>query len=61
MPAGKLLDLSSHATLLPTLISTFDAAEEETRAAASFALGNIAAGNPAAFVPPLLEQVTAAQ
>ena len=55
------MDLSStHASLLKTVITSFDAPEEETRNAASFALGNIAAGNLSAFVPTLLSTMEAA-
>ena len=55
---GRLLDLSSsQATLLPAILSGFDAPDEETRAAASFALGSIASGNLAAFVPRILQLV----
>ena len=58
---GRLMDLSStHASLLKTVITSFDAPEEETRNAASFALGNIAAGNLSAFVPTLLSTMEAA-
>jgi cullin-associated NEDD8-dissociated protein 1 len=52
---GKLIDLSaSSATLLPAVRAAFDAPDEDTRASASYALGNIAAGNLRAFVPSLL-------
>ena len=53
---GRLIDLSSNTTLLPTIIGGFDAPDEEKRSAASFAFGNIAAGNLSAFVPDLLAQ-----
>ena len=52
---GRITDLSSHAVLMPTIVSSFDSPDEETRSAASFALGNIAAGNLSAFVPHLLK------
>mmetsp|Transcript_29072 Transcript_29072/g.74799 ORF Transcript_29072/g.74799 Transcript_29072/m.74799 type:complete len:1233 (+) Transcript_29072:80-3778(+) len=54
---GKRTDLSAHATLLPTVTAAFTSADEDTRSAASFALGSIAAGNLATFVPHLLAQV----
>ena len=54
---GRLLDLSANARLLPTVTRRFDSADEETRAAASFALGNIAAGNLVAFVPHMLQEL----
>ena len=51
---GRLTDLSAHASLLPAVTGGFDAPDEETRAAASYALGNLAAGNLSAFVPHIL-------
>ena len=58
---GKRTDLSSHATLLNTVTQHFTSTDEDTRAAASFALGSIAAGNVAAFVPHLLKAVDASE
>lgn len=54
---GKKIDLSSHASLFPTVIKGFTAEAEETRSAASFALGSIAAGKLDFFVPLLLKEV----
>ena len=50
----------SQAKLLPAIISGFDSGEEETRSAASFALGNITAGNLNAFLPHLLAKIDGA-
>ena len=41
-------------------MALFDAPEEETRSAASFALGSVSAGNLAFFVPQLLQTMEAA-
>jgi len=56
---GKQVDLSSHTALLPTVTKGFTAESEETRSAASFALGSIAAGKLDFFVPHLLKEVEA--
>jgi cullin-associated NEDD8-dissociated protein 1 len=57
---GRLINLSSHTSLLPAIVSGFDAPDDEMRSAASYALGSIAAGNPAAFVPHLLQRMETA-
>jgi len=54
---GKQIDLSSQTSLLPTVTKGFTAESEETRSAASFALGSIAAGKLDFFVPHLLREV----
>lgn len=54
---GKQVDLSSHAALLPTVTKGFTSESEDTRGAASFALGSIAAGKLDFFLPHLLKEV----
>ena len=58
---GKRTDLSSHSSLLATVTNAFTSEDEDTRSAASFALGSIAAGNLGAYVPHLLAQVDASE
>jgi len=54
---GRKCDLSAHAELTKSILSAFDSANEETRQAASFALGNIAVGNLQTYLPGILEEV----
>tara|TARA_B110001452_G_scaffold18888_1_gene15310 strand:+ start:241 stop:3870 length:3630 start_codon:yes stop_codon:yes gene_type:complete len=54
---GRANDLSAHAKLLDALMAAFGAASEEVKAAAAFALGNLAAGNLPVYLPHLLKQI----
>lgn len=54
---GRKSDLSAHAALRTALSTLLDADNEEVRAAASYALGSIAVGNLAAFLPGILRDV----
>ena len=54
---GRRSDLSSHESLQKTILATFDSNNEETRQAASFALGNIAVGNLNKYLPLVLQEI----
>lgn len=48
---GRIRDLSSDKNLLETVFAQYDAATEEVKGAAAFAVGNMAVGNLPAFLP----------
>ena len=54
---GRANDLSAHAQLLDAVMAGFGSSSEEVKAAAAFALGNVAAGNLPVYLPPLLEHI----
>jgi len=54
---GRRADLSSHDSLQKSILASFDSANEETRQAASFALGNIAVGSLQKYLPQILEEI----
>ena len=54
---GRANDLSAHAPLLDAVMAGFGAPSEEVKAAAAFALGNIAAGNLQHYLPTLLKHI----
>ena len=56
---GAKNDLSAHKGLLPAVMAAFDVNEEEYKAAASYALGHVAAGNLSFYLPHLLKEVEA--
>jgi len=54
---GRRADLSSHDSLQKTILTAFDSPNEETRQAASFALGNVAVGNLHKYLPLVLAEI----
>lgn len=54
---GRRRDLSSHANIECVIIESFQSPSEEIKAAASFALGNIAVGNLSKYLPFILSQI----
>mmetsp|Transcript_56920 Transcript_56920/g.180106 ORF Transcript_56920/g.180106 Transcript_56920/m.180106 type:complete len:694 (+) Transcript_56920:1730-3811(+) len=56
---GRLQDLGAQAQVESLLISAMDAPSEEVKAAASYALGSVAAGSPGTYLPFLLAQIEA--
>ncbi|MCO5610009.1 hypothetical protein L7F22_064244 [Adiantum nelumboides] len=54
---GRRRDLSSHTNIEHVIIESFQSPSEEIKAAASFALGNIAVGNLAKYLPFILSQI----
>jgi len=56
---GRRVDLSSHADIQNVILSVFDSTSEDASLsnAASFALGNVAVGNLAKFVPFILKDI----
>ncbi|PRP86551.1 HEAT repeat-containing protein [Planoprotostelium fungivorum] len=54
---GRLTDLSEFSQLSQSVLSAFESPSEETRQAASFALGGIAVGNLKVYVPKVVEQI----
>eukprot|EP00250_Pteridium_aquilinum_P018481 c24109_g1_i1 orf=324-4016(+) len=54
---GRRRDLSSHANIECVIIESFQSPSEEVKAAASFALGNIAVGNLSKYLPFILSQI----
>jgi len=58
---GQQNDLSSHKSLIDAAMAAFASTSEEVKAAASFALGNIAAGNLPFYLPHLLREVNTSQ
>lgn len=54
---GRQINLSSQSDLEQTLLNCFDSSNEETRQAASFALGNVAVGSLNTFMPKILDQI----
>lgn len=58
---GRQTDLSAHKNLVAAVMTGFTMPEEEVKAAASFALGNIAAGNLPLYLPHLLKAIDTSQ
>jgi len=54
---GRRADLSVHDSLQKTILATFDSSNEETRQAASFALGNVAVGCLDKYLPQVLGEI----
>jgi len=54
---GRKTDLSAHASLQQSILAAFDSTNEETRQAASYALGNIAVGNLEKYLPQVLVEI----
>ncbi|KAH9575070.1 hypothetical protein CY35_01G092900 [Sphagnum magellanicum] len=54
---GRRKDLSAHANIEGVVIGSFQSPSEEIKAAASYALGNIAVGNLAQYLPFILIQI----
>lgn len=54
---GRRKDLSSHSNIELVVIGSFQSPSEEIKAAASFALGNIAVGNLAQYLSLILTQI----
>jgi len=58
---GRANDLSAHAPLLDAVMAGFGSPSEEVKAAAAFALGNVAAGNLQHYLPTLLKHIHSSQ
>lgn len=58
---GRRNDLAPHGQLLETIMAEFGSEADDVKAAASFALGNVAAGNLPVFMPYLLSELKASQ
>lgn len=54
---GRRKDLSNHTNIEVVVIGSFQSPSEEIKAAASYALGNIAVGNLAQYLPFILSQI----
>eukprot|EP00897_Mesotaenium_endlicherianum_P010551 jgi/Mesen1/9524/ME000637S08970 len=54
---GRRKDLSAHADVESVVMASFQSPSEEIKSAASYALGNIAAGNHAKYLPFILTQI----
>lgn len=54
---GRRKDLSNHPNIEAVVIRSFQSPTEEIKAAASYALGNIAVGNLALYLPVILSQI----
>lgn len=54
---GRRKDLSGHPNIEGVVIRSFQSPSEEIKAAASYALGNIAVGNLALYLPFILSQI----
>jgi len=54
---GRRSDLTAHDVLQKSILSSFDSSNEETRQAASYALGNVAVGNLDKYLPEVLEEI----
>ena len=52
-------DLSTHTVLLDVIIGAFSSPTEEIRAAASYALGSVSAGNLQLYLPVILQEIEA--
>ena len=52
-------DLSTHTALLDVVIGAFSSPTEEIRAAASYALGSVSAGNLQLYLPVILQEIEA--
>lgn len=56
---GHQMDLSQHADLQTVILSSFESGSEEVKAAAAYALGNIAVGNMTVYLPVLVQALGA--
>ena len=54
---GRNFDLSADSSLDQTIVENFSSSVEETRQAASYALGNIACGNLTVYLPKILSEI----
>ncbi|KAL3888576.1 hypothetical protein ACJMK2_001063 [Sinanodonta woodiana] len=54
---GKHLDLSSHNEIQKVILESFASQNEEVKAAASYALGNVSCGNLNKFLPFVLQEI----
>lgn len=54
---GRRSDLSNHDSIQSTILSMFESSNEETRQAASFALGNVAVGSLQKYLPQVLAEI----
>jgi cullin-associated NEDD8-dissociated protein 1 len=54
---GRRRDLSANANIEVVVIGSFQSPSEEIKAAASYALGNIAVGNLAQYLPFILNEI----
>eukprot|EP01117_Protostelium_nocturnum_P019172 TRINITY_DN823_c0_g1_i1.p1 TRINITY_DN823_c0_g1~~TRINITY_DN823_c0_g1_i1.p1 ORF type:complete len:1231 (-),score=471.75 TRINITY_DN823_c0_g1_i1:58-3750(-) len=54
---GRLNDLSSHDDLEKSILGSFESSSEETRQAASFALGSVAVGNLKHYLPHVVNEI----
>ncbi|CAM6099751.1 unnamed protein product [Calypogeia fissa] len=54
---GRRKDLSMHLNIQNVIVSSFQSPSEEIKGAASYALGNIAVGNLAQYLPFILSQI----
>ncbi|GAA6063291.1 hypothetical protein JCM10212_001410 [Sporobolomyces blumeae] len=54
---GRVIDFSSHASAFSKILEHLNANSEDVRRAAAFAAGNVAVGNTAMFLPPILELI----
>lgn len=55
---GRVVDLSGDGDLLKSIIACYDSSVEEVRDAAAYALGGLAVGNLAAFIPVIEQHIT---
>lgn len=54
---GRIEDFNKHSHILEQILSHFESPSEEVRAAAAFALGNMAVGNFSTFMPVIRQQI----
>ncbi|KAK3087101.1 hypothetical protein FSP39_001721 [Pinctada imbricata] len=54
---GKHIDLSSHGDIQTVILDSFSSHNEEVKAAASYALGNVSVGNLNKFLPFVLKEI----
>lgn len=54
---GRSVDFAEHPKTFARIIEHFSAASEDVRRSAAFAAGNIAVGNPTAFIPAILKLI----
>lgn len=54
---GKHIDLSSHGEIQVVILESFSSQNEEVKAAASYALGNVSVGNLPKFLPFVLKEI----
>ena len=56
---GRRTDLSSHTTIQSVLMASFHSPSDEIKAAAAYALGSVAFGNLATYLPFILSKIGA--